>query len=198
MFCHVCGKTLNDGAQICSYCGAKVVIPRIAEPNAPAEMTETGMQKLQDAASDGKELAKPIPVSDGAAPEELSRAANASTESKMVHAAPWKRMGKKVLSWIGNVFWFLLMVIAGVIGKAAAHDPNVSRTMAYVLPGAMAGLVAGIVCCILASSFSKLSHKKAWMFASVLGCILAGIIGGYVFAAGAGVVFALLLFVVSR
>lgn len=166
------------------------MIPKVAEPKEPAAKPETETQKLQGVVADGKDPAKTIPVPD--------MTSNSLSAPETVHAAPGKRMRKKILSWIGNVFWFLLIVIAGAIGKDAAHDPNVSRTMAYVLPGAMAGLVAGIICCILASNFSKLSHKKAWMVASVIGCIAAGVIGGYTFAAGAGVIFALLLFGISR
>lgn len=177
MFCHVCGKPLNDDAQFCSYCGAKVVIPESeGKTPLPAETKEqtTDEQLIQMAQQmmTPHEVDKTLPL--------------------------WKRIGKKLLSWISAAVCFLVIVTAGTIGKMAAHDPNTSRTMAYVLPGAMAGLVAGILCCILASNFEKLSHKKAWMAASVVICIAAGVIGGYVFAAGAGVIFALLLFGCSR
>lgn len=186
MFCHVCGKPLNDGAQFCSYCGAKVVIPKDKAQNVPKER-----EKEQPSVLPVMESEKTSSVT--MSQEKSTVEENSRQVAETMAPLPWKRIGKKLLSWTGNVFWFLIIVIAGGIGKAAVHDPNISRTMAYVLPGAMAGLVAGIICCILADKFTK-SHTKAWMIASVLGCIAAGVVGGYAFAAGAGVIIAIVLF----
>ena len=190
MFCDNCGKSVADEAKFCRHCGYTLVL------------ANSQFERQASAVYDHKDVASIVPNAPSIAAIETINFESTKHSSQINELEIAPKLEKNKTSTGFGCLSFIIVIIAGVIGKVIAksliRDPGASLYISH-LGG---GLLIGAMCGLIPLYFSKKCAKSfdrplliSW--GSVLLCVIAGFIGGVPFALPTGLIISSCIWYVS-